>query len=43
MVGNIIEFIFLVGLATTIVLVLVPIVWVVMIVFGKFDNSLKSK
>jgi hypothetical protein len=43
MAGNIIEFIFLVGLATTIVLVLAPIVWVVMIVLGKFDNSLKSK
>jgi hypothetical protein len=43
MAGHIIEFIFLIGLATTIVLVLAPVVWVAMIVLGKFDNTLKDK
>ena len=43
MAGHIIELIFLIGLATTIVIVLAPVVWVTMIAIDKIDKIRDNK
>jgi hypothetical protein len=43
MAGNIIELIFLIGLITTIVIVLAPLVWVTMIAVEKIDKIRDNK
>ena len=43
MAGKIVELIFVVGLITTIAIVLAPLIWVVMIAFEKFHGSNDNK
>ena len=43
MAGHIIELIFLIGLVTTIVIVLAPLVWVTMIAVEKIDKIRDNK
>jgi len=43
MAGNIIELIFLIGLITTIVIVLAPLVWATMITVEKIDKIRDDK
>ena len=43
MAGKIVELIFVVGLITTILIVLAPLIWVVMIAFEKFHESNDNK
>lgn len=43
MAGNIIELIFLVGLITTVVIVLAPAIWVIMIAVEKIDKIRDNK
>jgi hypothetical protein len=43
MVGNVIEFIFIIGLITTVMIVLAPFVWVTMIAIDKIDKIRDNK
>jgi len=43
MAGNIVELIFLIGLITTIVIVLAPLVWATMIAVEKIDKIRDNK
>jgi len=43
MVGNVIEFIFIIGLITTVMIVLAPLVWVTMIAIDKIDKIRDNK